>query len=729
MRLKKSKRLVSLLLAGSMMVSMVPAGAVTAFAAEAKSGVVAYAGETQGVAVTVDNFTTGQLKTAVEEQYATLDDITSLTVSGGTLGKDDYAFLSGTQVTGDQSDRYTYSVKPDGLTYLKNLKEVDLSGADCENGFILGRAFFKNDTITKIVLPHNTKRIGMVAFALMPELSYLSMDKNTNLRFEGVEILGESMASGDKKLVDSLELPSSLQAIGDSCFRNSGVSGNIVIRPNVNITTNVDYVSGNAVSEELSRCQFAGTAETANTPAQDGTDITSLVFESGVEKIPGLIALNCKKLTKVVIPDTVDEIGAQAFSGAALSGTLILSKTVATVAERAFYNNNDLDTVIVENPDVSVGWQAFYDLKDNAKIYFTAPVDNAINGNSAAPRWNASKTIILNTNGGTITHDSNGNVTAKTDSNGFYIPVKDNEKFVAWKTTDNGKTYTAKWKAKERYTVTFDLNGHGDSATKTVYEDDTVTKPADPTAKGYKFAGWYVDEDCTTAFDFATSITANTTVYAKWEKIPDHQLTVIGGTFTVKDETVEIKTEGDKLIANVPEGAEVTVTFNKAAYADSNLVFGGWEISGLDDKENYANKEEFTFTMPETGVTIEAMPKTADTEDDSWDAATVITGVAIGAGAAVLTYHIGTELYAEQVLGKGVAVPKTREDVALKAWELAGKPAVELNGEPLSEAAQAEKWAVESGLMQNDAEGNFNGAKKMNKLKALRVLDAAKKLG
>ena len=112
------------------------------------------------------------------------------------------------------------------------------------------------------------------------------------------------------------------------------------------------------------------------------------------------------------------------------------------------------------------------------------------------------------------------------------------------------------------------------------------------------------------------------------------------------------------------------------------------------------------------------------------DAATVVTGVAIGAGAAVLTYHIGTELYAEQVLGKGVAVPKTREDVALKAWELAGKPAVALSesGEPLSEAAQAEKWAVESGLMQN-VDGSFNGAKKMNKLKALRVLDAAKKLG
>ena len=141
--------------------------------------------------------------------------------------------------------------------------------------------------------------------------------------------------------------------------------------------------------------------------------------------------------------------------------------------------------------------------------------------------------------------------------------------------------------------------------------------------------------------------------------------------------------------------------------------------------------ETFTFVMPETdeGVTIAAQTKAAaPAEDDSMDAATVVTGVVLGTGTAILAYHIGTEVYAEQVLGKGAAIPRTREEVALKAWELAGKPAVELNGEPLSEAAQAEKWAVESGLMQN-VDGSFNGSKKMSKLKALRTLDAAKKLG
>ena len=187
--------------------------------------------------------------------------------------------------------------------------------------------------------------------------------------------------------------------------------------------------------------------------------------------------------------------------------------------------------------------------------------------------------------------------------------------------------------------------------------------------------------------------------------------------------------------AKVPVGAEVTVTFEQDA--DSDLVLNGWNVTPetLTDINGKLVKDitadTFTFVMPETdeGVTIAAQTKAAaPAEDDSLDAATVVTGVVLGTGTAILAYHIGTEVYAEQVLGKGVAIPRTREEVALKAWELAGKPAVELNGEPLSEAAQAEKWAVESGLMQN-VDGSFNGSKKMSKLKALRTLDAAKKLG
>ena len=193
-------------------------------------------------------------------------------------------------------------------------------------------------------------------------------------------------------------------------------------------------------------------------------------------------------------------------------------------------------------------------------------------------------------------------------------------------------------------------------------------------------------------------------------KFTDCTATVDGKEIASGDEVTEGKTVTLKLAANVDQ-----------------MKFGGFVLDPQQDSLTKVDDTTATFTMPDVPVTV-TVQLNAEDSDGSVDALTVVAGVAVGAGTAVLAYHIGTEVYAEQVLGKGVAVPKTRADVALKAWELAGKPAVAV-GEPLSEAAQAEKWAVESGLMQNDAQGNFNGQKKMNKLAALRTLDAAKKLG
>ena len=123
-------------------------------------------------------------------------------------------------------------------------------------------------------------------------------------------------------------------------------------------------------------------------------------------------------------------------------------------------------------------------------------------------------------------------------------------------------------------------------------------------------------------------------------------------------------------------------------------------------------------------------PAPAPVDDDSVDAGAVAATVVLGAGGAVLAYHIGTELYAEQVLGKGVVVPTLRGDVARKAWELAGKPAVTVAGnEAPDEDAQAQQWVVDQGLMKDRKDGKFHPEQWMSKLKALRTLDAAKKLG
>lgn len=69
------------------------------------------------------------------------------------------------------------------------------------------------------------------------------------------------------------------------------------------------------------------------------------------------------------------------------------------------------------------------------------------------------------------------------------------------------------------YTVTFDARGGSETAPQQVLEGETAVRPADPTREGYTFDGWFRDEPCTQAWDFARDvIMADTTLYAGWTK-------------------------------------------------------------------------------------------------------------------------------------------------------------------------------------------------------------------
>ena len=78
-------------------------------------------------------------------------------------------------------------------------------------------------------------------------------------------------------------------------------------------------------------------------------------------------------------------------------------------------------------------------------------------------------------------------------------------------------TLYAKWTAL--YTVTFNANGHGDApaALTNIVSGSKITAPTAPTATGWQFDGWYKEDACTNAWNFnSDTVTANTTLYAKW---------------------------------------------------------------------------------------------------------------------------------------------------------------------------------------------------------------------
>ena len=82
---------------------------------------------------------------------------------------------------------------------------------------------------------------------------------------------------------------------------------------------------------------------------------------------------------------------------------------------------------------------------------------------------------------------------------------------------DSDVTVDVTFTAKD-YTVTYESNGGSTVPSQTVKYNETANKPADPTRSGYTFAGWYTEEKLTNKYDFATPVTGNITLYAKWTR-------------------------------------------------------------------------------------------------------------------------------------------------------------------------------------------------------------------
>ena len=196
---------------------------------------------------------------------------------------------------------------------------------------------------------------------------------------------------------------------------------------------------------------------------------------------------------------------------------------------------------------------------------------------------------------------------------------------------------------------------------------------------------------------------------------------------------------------NVPEGATVSVAFDKDAFADSGLKFGHWDITGLDDPNAYQDKESFDFVMPAKSVTLKAMTQNASVEDDGSDiVGSIVAGTTVVVGGAVLGYQaycLGTE-FAGKLLDLPY-FPSNRSALALMLWEDAGKPMPESEllypdvgqEEQDMDLQHAARWAMENELIPdlNDEgtaaeEMKFYPNNAVSKIKVLKAWQKAQEL-
>ena len=141
------------------------------------------------------------------------------------------------------------------------------------------------------------------------------------------------------------------------------------------------------------------------------------------------------------------------------------------------------------------------------------------------------------------------------------VPISPVKLTITDSTTDVQKDFYVLIKRDRYFTVTFNMNGATSTQIdpRSVIENGTVSQPVTPNRTNCTFGGWYTDSGLTDAFSFATPITQNITLYAKWKA--NVTFDKKGGSGTINSQEV--------ICGN-------TATEPATIPTKSGFVFGGW---------------------------------------------------------------------------------------------------------------------------------------------------------
>ena len=662
----RPKRLISLLVAVCMMITMLPLSAVTAFAADTSTEQEAsYKGYKYAYTVNGDNAT-----------------ITKF------LGPDDSANPV------DSASTVSYDIEiPEKL----GIYTVTGLGKDSFTGYPFAGDWYKfGRNIRSVTIPQSVTSIGDSAFSFCIALTEVT-------------------------------IPQSVTSIGDSAFSHCEKMDSLTIN---DATTSI----GSWAFDECYK-------------------LTTLSLGKNITTIGDHAFYDCRILDNVTIPQSVTFIGDHAFGCCYGMHSFTIKDATTSIGEYAFFDCQNLETLSLGGNITTIGDDAFRDcylLKCIMLPAGLASFGNCLIGCPAGRKWDYHGNPINPI--GAIYYNNDRDHAENLE--GYNVLKNRNFLYLCKVTFDarGGKTDYPEVPVYKTEKIT-------DTKANELTEND-LNAINHPTRAGYKFTGWYTDDDQLFVVK-DTAIMDDITLHAGWEFDPNapvcHTLTLKDGVITSvtvpgkngadPEDITEIvkKNANEDGSFNVPEGATVSVAFDKDAFADSGLKFGHWDITGLDDPNAYQDKESFAFVMPAKGVTLKAMTQDASIEDDEPDiVGPIVIGTTVVVGGAVLgyqAYSLGAEF-----AGKLMALPyfpSNRSALAMMLWEDAGKPMPESEllypdvgqEERDMDLQHAARWAMENELIPdlNDEgtapeEMKFFPANPVSKLDVLNAWQKAQEL-
>ena len=677
--------------------------------------------------------------------------ITMLPLSAVTAFAEDTSAPTGTASYGDYEYDYTINTE-DGTATITKFRALVDGSYDITIPTDFGRfpvtaigddAFRGCSALKKVTIPQSVTSIGDSAFAGCHNLDSVTIN-------DAATSIG-NRAFTECPLTTTLSLGKKITTIGDEAFYDCRGLTSVTIPPSVTSIGKKAFLQ----CIHLKTLSFGENIKT------------------NIETIGDDAFYYCIELESVTIPQSVTSIGNDAFGQCHDLQSLTIKDAATSIGHRAFLGCTSLETISLGENIKTIGYHAFNSCTSINLTNVTIP-ENVTTIRPGTFDYCTHLEYIMLPAGLTSFQDSLKGCPAGNPNGAIYYKNYKAAADALLADNDDNSNIDANDKLRKRNflylcKVTFDAKGGelNDDAEVPVYKTEKITDTKandltaihDPTRAGYKFTGWYTADD--QPLNVNEIITKDITFYAHWELAPKapvcHPLTLKDGVITSvtvpgkdgadPEDITEIvkKNANEDGSFNVPEGATVSVAFDKDAFADSGLKFGHWDITGLDDPNAYQDKESFDFEMPAKAVTLKAMTQDASIEDDEPN---VLGTVAIIGTAAVGGAVLGYQAYSlgAEFAGKLMALPyfpSNRSALAMMLWEDAGKPMPESEllypdvgqEERDMDLQHAARWAMENELIPdlNDEgtapeEMKFFPANPVSKLDVLNAWQKAQEL-
>ena len=264
--------------------------------------------------------------------------LTSVTIPDSVTSIEQYAFKDCTSLTSVTIPDSVTSIGYGAFSHCKSLTSVTIPDSVTE----IGSYAFRNCTsLTSVTIPDSVTEIGEDAFYKCTSLTSVTIG-------DSVTEIGE-LAFYDCTSLTSVTIPDSVTEIGEDAFGGC---------------TSLTAFYGKFASAD-NRCLVINGV--LNSFARSG--LTEYTIPDSVTEIGEDAFSGCTSLTSVSIPDSVTSIGNEAFYWCTSLTSITIPDSVTSIGESAFSYCTSLTSVTIGNSVTSIGYRAFDDCTSLKEVY------------------------------------------------------------------------------------------------------------------------------------------------------------------------------------------------------------------------------------------------------------------------------------------------------------------------------------------------------------------------